>query len=87
MMENAFYFMLKAIFVLKIFTFLSWRFGYVEKRLAKKAKISKLMTSYTGQQIIKIHIFPIISRSKGNQAMKFCQVIECKVRNIFLQKS
>ena len=36
MMRNAFYFMLKALFVLKIFTILSWRFGYVEKRLDKK---------------------------------------------------
>ena len=32
-MKNAFCFTLKAIFVLKIFTFLSWLFGYVEKRL------------------------------------------------------
>ena len=31
MMKNAFYFTLKAIFVLKIFTFLSWLFGHVEK--------------------------------------------------------
>ena len=34
-MKNAFYFMLKA---LEIFTFLLWLFGYVEKRLDKKAK-------------------------------------------------
>ena len=26
-------------------------------------------------------------RSKGNQTMKFGQVIECKLRNIFLEKS
>ena len=32
-MKNAFCFTLKAIFVLKIFTFLSCLFGYVEKRL------------------------------------------------------
>ena len=31
MMENAFYFILKALFVLKIFKFLSWLFGHVEK--------------------------------------------------------
>ena len=29
MMKNAFYFTLKALFVLKIFKFLSWVFGYV----------------------------------------------------------
>ena len=31
MKKNAFYFMLKALFVLKIFTFLSWLFGHVGK--------------------------------------------------------
>ena len=30
---NVFYFTLKILFVLKIFTFLSWFFGYVEKQL------------------------------------------------------
>ena len=30
-MRNAFYFTLKAIFILKIFTFSSWLFGHVEK--------------------------------------------------------
>ena len=38
MMKNAFYFMLRAFFVLHIFPFLSWLFGYVEKRIDKKAK-------------------------------------------------
>ena len=33
MMKNAFYLTLKALFVLKIFKFLSWLFGHVEKRL------------------------------------------------------
>ena len=36
MAKNVFYFMVWALFVLEIFTFLSWVFGYVEKRLAKK---------------------------------------------------
>ena len=39
-MENAFNFMLIAFFVLEIFTVLSWLFGYVEKRLDKKAMIN-----------------------------------------------
>ena len=34
-MENAFYIMLKDRFDLEIFKFLSWLFGYVEKRLDK----------------------------------------------------
>ena len=37
LMKNVFYFMLKALFVLEILTFLSWLFGYVEERLDKKA--------------------------------------------------
>ena len=36
---------------------------------------------------ILIHILPNISRSKGNQTIKFAQLIECKMRNIFLEKS
>ena len=43
------------------------------------------MTSQTGLQIITIHIFPIISRSKGNQTMKFGHLIEHNMRNIFLK--
>ena len=31
MMKNAFYFILKALFILKIFKFLSWIFGHVEQ--------------------------------------------------------
>ena len=30
-MENAFYFMLKALFVHKMFNILSWLFGHIEK--------------------------------------------------------
>ena len=40
MMKNAFYFILKALFVIKIFKFLSWLFGHVEKRLDEKDKIN-----------------------------------------------
>ena len=35
-----FYFMLKARFVLEIFTFLSWLFGYLETRLDEKAMVN-----------------------------------------------
>ena len=45
------------------------------------------MTSQTGSQTIVIHILPNIWRSKGNQTMKFGQLIECNLRNIFLEKS
>ena len=49
--------------------------------------ISNFMTSHTGKQVIIIHILPNISRSKGNQAIKFSHLIAYKGRNIFLQKS
>ena len=39
MMKNDFYFMLKSLFVLKIFKFLSWLFGQLTKRLDKKDMI------------------------------------------------
>ena len=39
MMKKAFYFFLRAIFVLEIFTFLAWLFGYVENGLFKRAMV------------------------------------------------
>ena len=45
------------------------------------------MTSQPGWQTIAIHILPNISRSKGNQAMKFDQLIEYNMRNNFVEKS
>ena len=49
--------------------------------------ISKFMTSQPGQQTISIHVLPNISRSKGNQTMKFGQLMEYNMRNIFPEKS
>ena len=40
MMKNDFYFTSKALFVLKIFKFLSWPFGHVSKRLDIKDKVN-----------------------------------------------
>ena len=44
------------------------------------------MTSQPGQQTIAIQILPNISTGKGNQAMKFGQVIECNMKNTFVEK-
>ena len=87
-MENAFYFVLKALFALKIFKFLSRHFGHIEKNgLIRKIRLtSNFMTSEPGLQTIAIHIFSNISQSKGNQTMKFGQLIEYNERKIFLQK-
>ena len=43
------------------------------------------MTSHPGLQTITIHILPKISQSKGNQTMKFGQLIEYNKRVSFLQ--
>ena len=43
------------------------------------------MTSQSGLQTIAIHILPNISQSKGNQTMKFGQLIEHNNRNIFVK--
>ena len=39
-MKNAFYFMLKVLLIFEILTFTSWLFGFVEKRLDKKAMVN-----------------------------------------------
>ena len=44
------------------------------------------MVSQPGKQTIAIHILPNISSSKGNQIMKFGQLIEHNMGSIFLEK-
>ena len=44
------------------------------------------MASQSGLQTIPIHILPKMSQVKGNQTIKFGQLIEHNTRNIFLQK-
>ena len=43
------------------------------------------MTSQPGLQTIAIHILPNISQIKGDQTMKFGQLIEHNRRNIFFK--
>ena len=43
------------------------------------------MTSQIANQTIAIHILPNTSRRKGNQIINFDQLIEYKMRNIFLK--
>ena len=67
-----------------------------DKGLRRKLKlILKFMTSQAGKQIITISYYPkskgniskFISRTKGNQPIKFGQLIEYKRISIFLEKS
>ena len=73
-MRNAFYFTSKALFILKIFKLLSWLFGHVAKHLDDKDKVN--FKFYTCKTI----------EVKANQRMKFVQLIEFKMRNIFCWK-
>ena len=43
------------------------------------------MTSQPGKQTIVMQILPNITKSKGNLTMKFDQLIEHNMRNIFLE--
>ena len=71
MMKNAFYFHLKARFLLQIIENSSRLFDYVVwKRLDK----------------VTIQILAETSRSKDNQKMKFVQFIEYNMRKIFIEK-
>ena len=45
------------------------------------------MTSQPGKQTVLIHVLPNILKNKDNQAMKFGQLRECNMKNIFLEKS
>ena len=42
------------------------------------------MTASTGKQTITIHILSNISKGEDNQKMKFGQLIEYNMRNIFI---
>ena len=47
--------------------------------------ISKIMMPQPDKQTIAIHILSNISRSKGNQTMRFGQLIEYNMSNNFLK--
>ena len=86
-MKYAFYFMLEAFSFLRYLhfcldTLVMQKNGFIRKPWSS----SKFITSQTGQQIITVHILSNISRSKDNQRMKFGQLIEHNIRNLFLEK-
>ena len=66
-MKNAFYFTLKALFVLKIFKvhFCLDFLVMLKNGLIRKIRLISRMTSQPGKQIIAVHILSNISRSKG----------------------
>ena len=86
-MQKTFYFFLKASFVLKIFIFCPDFVVMYKNGLIRKVRlIWKFVTPHTGEELIIIHILPNISRNKHNQTIRFGQLIEYNMRNIFLEK-
>ena len=88
--ESPFYFTLKPLFILKMFKFVSLLFSHVENGLIMIRKIrliSKFITAQPGKQTNAMHVLPNISGSKDNQTIKFGQLIEYNMRNIFLEIS
>ena len=66
-MKNAFYFTLKALFVVMMFKPIFWS--------CRKLRLtSKFITSKSGKETITIHVLHNISRSKSNQTIKFGQL-------------
>ena len=87
-MKNGFYFTLIALLVLKIFKILSRLFWSCRKRLDKKAQVNfKNYDVIDWEKINTTHSLPNISRSKGNETMKFSQLIENNMKNSFLEKA
>ena len=58
MMKNAFYFASKAHFVLKIFKFLCWVFGHVEKGLDKKNEVNLKFCEVTVWLVKQVNLIP-----------------------------
>ena len=78
--------MFNALFVLEIFKFLSWLFGYVEKQLDKKAMANFKIYNIKNwaRNNCNTHIAQI---ARSNQTIKSGQSVEYNMRNIFFEKS
>ena len=83
MMKSDFYFMLTVLFVLEII-FVSWIFGYVEKRLNKEAKVNLKIYDVIDWTTNNYNPY-IVQYLKKYQAMKFGQLIKYNMGNIFFK--
>ena len=88
-MKNVFCFILKALFVLKLFEFLSWLFGHAKKkRFDQRDKVVfKIYDMTTSLKTIIIHILANNSQSKDKQIKKSDQLMKYTDKHIFLRKS
>ena len=78
-----FFFVLKSLFVVKIFKFLSWLFGHVEKTAWLDFKIHDVTTWLRNNW--NIHIAQYVIKY-SNKTMKLGQLIDYNKRNNFLHK-
>ena len=82
MMKNAFYFILKFLFVLKILKSLSCPFAHVEKTtwLEREVLFQNLWRHNQVNNQLQNSYYPISQEVKINQTMKFGQLIEYNKR-------
>ena len=86
MMKNVFYFILKALFILKILNFCLDILGMQKKRLDQKDKVNFEIYDVAAWLTKNYNTHMLnISRIKDNQMMKFGQLIKHPKRNIFLK--
>ena len=87
MMKNAFSFILKALFILKIFKLLSRLFYNAEKQVGQKDQVNfNIYEVATWEKNHYNTLLSNISRVQGNQTTKFGKLIKYNKINIFLQK-
>ena len=83
MMKNAFYFMPKALFIRYLHIYPDFLLMQENGWIRRLRFISRFMKPQAEQQMITINTSPNISRSKCSQAMKFGQLTEYNMRNVF----
>ena len=86
-MKNVFYFTLEALFVFKMFRFLSWLWGHVQKTgwLERQGYFQDLWRHNLVNQQLQ-YIYCSISHDLKATRLKHVQLIEYNKRNISLQK-
>ena len=85
-MKNTFYLTLKnspCSQDILVFVLIFWSC----RKTAWLDNVSKFMTSQPGKQIISIHILSNITRSKNIHGIKFGQLMQYNMWNIFIEKS
>ena len=85
-MKNTFYLTLKNSLCsqdILVFVLIFWSC----RKTAWLDNVSKFMTSQPGKQIISIHILSNITRSKNIHGIKFGQLMQYNMWNIFIEKS